>query len=194
MLGILLYSGDIILLDLYLNDDSLAIYLLAATAIKLLWIGIDSMGLVIYPHFISPDKELKPAVPLVLNRLFIIMSGVLAATFIIFLFAGRPIIRFVYGAQFPALYQLILLLIIATPGVMFYKFLSRFFAAVEQWTPVYTSLIIGIALNVAMIMLLVPQWGIEGAAYASVIAYLSTGFLIAGWYFVGFKKYKVSAT
>lgn len=188
MLGILLYSGDIILLDLFLADDALAVYLLAATAIKFLWLAIDSVGLVIFPEFVKPAEN--SSVLKQFNKLFLMMAVLLVAALVVFFFTGRWLLETIYGPQFPQLFELVLLLMVATFGVMFYKFLSRYFAAAEQWTPIYFSLLAGIAADVILIYWLVPLYGVTGAAYASVGAYLLTGMLIGIWYLSGTKKYK----
>ncbi len=188
LLGILLYSGDIILLDFYLDDAMLAEYLLASTAMKFIWLAIDSMGLVLFPEFIQPSTEAP--VMKTLNKVFLIVSGLLGISLLTFAFVGEYLVTAVYGSSFNNLFELIIILLIATFGVIFYKFLSRFFAAARQWSRIYVPLIAGIFSNVLLIRLLVPKYEVMGAAYASVGAYVITGFIIGAWYYADSKKLK----
>ena len=159
-----------------LGKESVAIYNVAALTAKSLWMVIDSIGLVAFPKMIATTREeelrwVKEAI-----KISVIFCFIPA---IVFLLIGEAFIVNFFGESYRDSIYTAYILIAASFPLVLYKIGSRLAAAKQLWSVTYFVLILSVLLNVALNFLLIPSFGIEGAAFSSLLTYTLCGFLLA---------------
>jgi len=150
---------------------SLGYYSIATAMAETLWYGANSVALVMFPHVSSLDrKEANRITPVVCrNAIFMTLVGA-----VVMFVVSRQLILFVFGpGMIPALHPLWLLL----PGIVTLtasKVISSYLGGIGK--PTYSTFIGAgtVILTIALDLLLIPRYGISGAAAASSIVYTCT--------------------
>jgi O-antigen/teichoic acid export membrane protein len=162
------YRLDNFIVNYYMGSSAVGIYSIAVRLAELLWRFPDAVGFVIFPKAAATEAlAMNRFTPRIFRlTLVITLVGGLGLALV-----GRPFIIMIYGTAFAsAFYPLLWLL----PGVVLLgaaKVLTNEIAG--RGFPHYNSLNSGLALLLTVIfdLLLIPNWGITGAAAASSIAY-----------------------
>ena len=94
------------------------------------------------------------------------------------LLLGRIAIRIMYGAEFLPSCQALYLLLPGTLAMCVYMILSRYFTSKNKQQVTIMAGIIGLTVNVALNLILIPRFGIAGAAIATTSSYSITAFLM----------------
>ena len=162
------YRLDALIVNGLAGVVSLGYYSIATAIAETLWYGANGFALVMFPHVSSLErKEANRITPVVCrNAIFVTLAGALV------MFAlSRELILVVFGStMLPALYPLWLLL----PGVVTLtaaKVIASYLSGIGK--PIYSTYISGgtLVLTVILDLLLIPRYGISGAAVASSIVY-----------------------
>lgn len=173
------YRLDALIVNGLAGVVSLGYYSIATAMAETLWYGANGFALVMFPHVSSLDrKEANRVTPVVCrNAVFMTLIGALV------MFAvSRELILFVFGpGMLPALNPLWLLL----PGIVTLttaKVLSSYLSGIGK--PTYSTYIAAftVTLTIALDLLLIPRYGINGAAAASSIVYTCTA-IVTVWFF-----------
>lgn len=101
-----------------------------------------------------------------------------AVTFV----AGPPLIDLVYGERYAAAGDVLRIHVLALPFVFMSAVLAKWLVAEELLLATLPRQIAGALVNVALNLALVPEWGIRGAAVATVVSYTVSSYLFC---FVG---------
>ena len=169
LMGHLTYRLDIYLVALFLDPRDVAFYSIAVSIIELAWYVPNSIGIVLFPKLSNETEE----------RIHPLTAEVCRHTFVITLVAtvgvtgvGIVGIPLLYGADYrPAILPLLAL----GPGVVvmsLYKVLTRNFSSRNRQQVSVVTALIGLVLNAALNVLLIPRLGTTGAALASSCAYV----------------------
>lgn len=169
LLGFLHYRIDVLFVSVLLGSVSVGYYSLAASVAEGLWIVSSAAATVLFPRVASErdEQHLKKFTPMVARNVF---SLTLAGSFLLFLL-GRWIIPLFYSSSFmPALTPLYILL----PGVAFMSItaiLANDYAG--RGRPMLNVYLAGcaVAVNILLNIILIPRFGIHGAALASTLSY-----------------------
>lgn len=169
------YRLDFFLVNIFLGVGSVGLYSVAVSMSEILWYLPSALALVLFPKVASEDvSESRRFTPVVCRNgfFFSILGGVAL------LFSGRLIVSTIFGKSFlPALTPLLILL----PGTIALgipKILSSDLTGRGRpLLPSYGSAI-GLVITVVLDIVLIPVWGIRGAALASTIAYSTTSCVI----------------
>lgn len=186
------YRLDMFIVNYYLGPTNVGIYTISVALAELLWHFPNAIGFVIFPKSASTKPEVMNTFT---PRVFRITLGLTTIGAIVLLFLGKTIIAFVYSSTFLPAYLPMLVLL---PGVVLLgggKVLTNEIAG--RGYPHYNSINSGVAfiLTIALDLLLIPQYGIIGAALASSIAYSLIFFIAIGFYlFVSRKKEGLSSS
>jgi O-antigen/teichoic acid export membrane protein len=171
LLQFLNYRLDSLIVNGLAGVVSLGYYSIATSMAETLWYGANGFALVMFPHVSSLDrKEADRITPVVCrNAIFMTLIGAL-----VMLAISSPLILFVFGSDMVnhALIPLWLLL----PGIVTLaaaKVISSYLSGIGK--PTYSTYIAAgtVILTVALDLLLIPRYGISGAAAASSIVYTS---------------------
>jgi O-antigen/teichoic acid export membrane protein len=170
ILAFINYKADIILVNFFLGPASTGIYVIAVQLAERLWLLSQSVSTVLLPRLSQLEKDenkRKKITPLISRWVFFatLLGSIILASLV------YPIIKFVFGVDYlDAITPLLVLLpgIIASSGA---RILANDLAA--RGRPefnLYTSLIT-VVINVIGNIVLIPEYGINGAAAATSICY-----------------------
>ena len=162
------YRLDVLIIAIYLPPKSVGYYTVATLISERLWTIPNSISIVLFPKVSSTSNDNANIITaqVARNTLFLVICLV-----IMIAAASYPIIHYLFGDQFiPAIKPMLFLL----PGIITLS-VSKIFAAdlSGRGLPQYatyastSSLIANVFLN----LILIPRFGISGAAFASSISY-----------------------
>lgn len=169
---------DIFIINYFVNTSVVGIYTVAASLANLFWLLTNSVSVALFPRLASLNIEKSRKLTSLLCRntlwLTIIACG-------LFLLVCRPIIIFVFGLHFAdASWALVLLM----PGIVG-QVVSRicFTDCSAKGYPGKATIAAGVtaSLTIVLDLLLIPRYGMYGAAVASSIAYCTSGLLGLYW-------------
>lgn len=164
------YRSDILIISYFLPAAFVGYYVIAVTIAEIIWKIPDAVGSVLLPHVAQMDNNSAKTFTPVVSR--VVLVPVTIACLMIFLF-GKNIITLAFGQEFlPSSSVLVILL----PGILsfaLWKILAN--DLIAQGYPVRYSLTSGIALVTMIVLdlLLIPKFGINGAAVASTVSYIA---------------------
>ena len=173
------YRLDMFIVNFFLGPAGVGIYAVSVRLAELLWYLPNAVGFVIFPKAAaSKPEEMNAFTP----RVFRITLGLTASGALILAFIGRPVINFIFSSAFLDAYMPFLVLL---PGVVLLggsKVLTNEIAG--RGYPHYNSLNAALALVVTVVLdfVLIPRYGVLGAALASSIAYTMILFTSIGFY------------
>jgi O-antigen/teichoic acid export membrane protein len=163
------YRADVLLLSWMLGDPHLiGYYALAVRIAEMTFYVPDSISAMLYPAISASNRaeadRLAPAVSrLAMLTTFMAAIAVVPAGFVAIWVLLKP----EWHAAFPAL-------VVIMPGILSLS-LSKVLAAYVSGLgrPIATAVagVVGLTVNLAVNLLLIPRWGIVGASAASLISY-----------------------
>jgi len=179
------YRLDNFIVNNYLGASGVGIYSISVRMAELLWRFPDAVSFVILPKAAATDKQVMNRFTPRIFRLTLLIT--LFGSFILAII-GKPFIQIVYSSQFVSAFIPMLWLL---PGVVLLgaaKVLTNEIAG--RGFPHYNSFNSGLALILTVLFdfLLIPQWGVAGAAAASSISYAATFVLAILFYQIVSRK------
>jgi O-antigen/teichoic acid export membrane protein len=165
------YRADILIISYFLTPSSVGLYVVAVTMAEVIWKLPDAIGSVLLPRIAGMSSaEAKDFTP---RACRIIILPLCVVCFTILLFSDK-LILLVLGPQYA---QSINVLMLLTPGIMMlsiWKILAN--DLIGQGYPGLYSVTSGLALvtMISLDFLLIPIYGINGAAIASTLSYAIT--------------------
>jgi O-antigen/teichoic acid export membrane protein len=167
----LAYRMDYWFINVYRSKDELGLYALASKLNQVLWLLPMTIAAVIIPFTVASSEEIAEKVKTILRLQF--SSYVVLA--ILLLVLSPFFIPFIFGIDFiDAVYPFIILL----PGVIIFTLttiLAAYFAGINRQD---INLKISFFCFFTIFIgdwILVPRYGMEGAAVASCIGYIASG-------------------
>ncbi len=162
------YRVDILIISYFLPAAAVGFYVAAVKLAEIVWKIPDAIGVVLLPRVakIGADSA-KLLTPAVSRIVFLIVS-----TMALFLgFFSRPIITLSLGPQFLPSNAVLLILLPGMISLTLWKIIAT--DMIAEGYPVKYSVTAMISLITMIILdiLLIPIYGIGGAAFASTIAY-----------------------
>ena len=173
MLQFFNYRLDMFILNAFLGPANVGIYTVSVRLAELLWYLPNAVAFVIFPKAAASEpEEMNVFTP----RVFRITLGLTTLGGLGLILLGRPAINLVFSSVFDTAYVPMLVLL---PGVILLggaKVLTNEIAG--RGYPYYNSVNSGLALVITVVLdlLLIPRYGVVGAALASSIAYTSIFF------------------
>ncbi len=180
MLSVLLsrinYSVDIFFLKGLCSIEEVAQYSFAATIIDYVWRLPEAFREVLLSK--SAKKYDRSAISFSVKLSFSIMFACLIG-FAVF---GKWLIRVVYGADFLPAYSIVLILILGAFPMALFKLIGAFLITQGKRGAHFATLAVSALVNIAANIYAVPQWGMYGAAWASVISYSVCGIVLTVYF------------
>lgn len=176
ILQFLNYRLDFFLVAAFRTTTEVGLYALAASLAQLLWLVSNTMATVLFPRVASDDEARGVAV----ERTAFFSRFALASTLvlgIVLALIADPFLRIVYGAEYvPATLPIWLLL----PGIVAFapvNVLAAHLAGAGR--PEFNVVVaaISVIVTVALDLVLIPAFGIAGAAVATSVAYATSAAL-----------------
>lgn len=173
------YRLDMFIVNYFLGSSSVGIYSISVGLAEVLWVLPDAVGFVIFPRAAATQAEsMNRFTPRVLGA----TMGLTALGALGLVLLGKPLIQMIYTSAFVSAYMPMLVLL---PGVVLlagHRVLTNDIAG--RGHPTYNSINAGavLVLTVVLDLMLVPRYGVVGAAIASSAAYMVAFLITIGFY------------
>lgn len=172
---------DTFLINIFLNPMAIGFYSIATGISEQLWLIPDSISTVLFPRVSSEtnEKKIKEFTPIVCRNTLFIMSLLAAFLFLI----GHWLITFLYSEQFinsVIPFQILLIGMVMLSGriILAHDFFGRGKPMLNTYITA-SALVINTILNI----ILIPKFGIIGAATATSISY-AISFIITSMVYI----------
>ena len=166
-------ARDAFLVNVILGVRQTGIYSVTSGLAETLWYIPNAMGTVMFSRAVDPKLD-AGRIAAVLTRTTLAVALVTAIPAFIL---GPRLVRFVYGAQFADAGVALRLIL---PGIVAYSVVAVLSRYITGRRPPGTGtliLVAGLALNIGANLVLIPVYGIRGAAAASSLSYVVTAAL-----------------
>jgi O-antigen/teichoic acid export membrane protein len=166
--GFFSYRADVYLLALLVGDPvQLGLYSIAVGLAELVFFLPDSVVTVFFPHVAGGSREEADETVALVTRITVAATGLAALPLALAAFIAVNLILPAYTGGLPALYVLL-------PGVVMLsasKTLSAYLNGIGRGGTVSMTAMASLAANVVINLVLIPVFGIVGAAAASLASY-----------------------
>jgi O-antigen/teichoic acid export membrane protein len=169
---------DYFLVRLFNDASAVGVYSISVTQGELLWILPTAVGFVLFPRvaaLVGTDAERAAA-----ETAFSLRWGALvtACGAIVLALIATPLTRIMYGnAYLPAVTPLRILLV-GIVASSFVQLLSSLLLGSGRLRLLILTTSVGLAINVSLNLVLIPHYGINGAACSSAVSYSVVGLLL----------------
>lgn len=170
LLMILNYSVDIIFLRFMGENRQLSLYSVAAVIINYVWVIPNAFKEVLTARVAREDSDERVAASC---RISLYITAIILVGFALL---GKIAIKIVFGNDFIDCYGVTLVLFIGAFSMIFFKMLGVVFVAEGRQKEYFIILLISVIANVIANYILIPIWGMYGAAIASIASYTVCGF------------------
>lgn len=170
---LVIINTDIVMIGAILSDEDVAIYR-AAMLIALLVGGVDEvMTVVIRPRVAAAyaNNRLADVVPEV-RRLAVLAAFIQLSLLVVFLALGQNSASYVFGEPYAPAFGIAVVLILAQAVAAFLGPVGVMLNMAHLERTHLSIVICVIAVNIALNFVLIPYFGLFGAAYASLITML----------------------
>lgn len=168
---------DIIMLQYMLDQKAVGHYAAAVTLSEVWYVIPSILMAAVFPKLIELKAETAGLytsfLQRALNSLFVL--SVLICIFI--LYFSDQIVSLFYGHDYSPAGNILKIHILAASFIFLRAVVSKWIVAEEIYFFSALSQTFGAAVNVAMNLLLIPAYGVEGAAWATLISYATAGYL-----------------
>lgn len=163
------YRLDVLLLSFFTGVGAVGLYATAVAAAEALWYLPEAVGTVLFPKIaFSTAEEASSFTPVVARLVFL-----LTLAFGLFVAAlSFPLVTWVFGADYAGSVTALRLLLPGAIALSMGKVLSSDLGGRGLLWYNTLAALSGLVATVALDLLLIPRWGINGAAVASSVSYL----------------------
>lgn len=179
LVGSLNYRLDVYLLALLLTPKQVAFYGVATSLAEVAWYVPNSVGVVLFPRLSHAPLEQVHQITAKVCRNTLAIAGAIVVGMLTVSWLFVPL---AYGSAYRATVPPLLILL---PGVMsmaIYKVLTRNFTSRDRQQVSILASSVALMLNVSLDWMLIPQWGVVGAAMASTAGYTAAGVLLLAFF------------
>lgn len=164
------YRVDVLFLKEMVSLSQLGMYSIGLGLAEYAWIIPDIFKEVLMNKTAKNDsiESIKFALRVSICIVFMIIVAVILL--------GEQLLLILYGESFVPAYQVTILLFAGIPSMVFFKIIGTLFVAQGQTKFYFFSLLISVVVKIMLNLLLVPEFGINGSAFASAISYSICGF------------------
>lgn len=170
------YSVDIILLKHLSNSYNLGIYSIATGLITYFWLIPDSFKEVLVSRVARSESLHSTLLSIKVSFLFLFI--VITS----FALVGDFAVTLMYGKEYSESYKVTLILSLGTFSMIFYKMFGVILLAEGKRYVYFFNLLVSVILNVILNLMLIPKFGMYGAAISTVFSYNVCGILFLSYF------------
>ena len=164
------YKADVIMLSLFeVEDAMIGVYSLAVSLSQRIWLIPDAMKDILLSRLTQKADCEEVAF---VSRISIMLTLIISFAFILI---GYPIIILFFGKSYSFAYSIVLWLLVGVIGMVFYKMIYAYNLINGKKHLNLVLLAWAAITNIILNVLLIPLYGITGAAIASSVSYLICG-------------------
>ncbi len=174
------YRLDVFIVNFFLGPAAVGIYAVSYGIAELIWNFPNAINFVLFPRIASEKGQNKNSLTVQILILSVILTSIGA---LILALIGQFLISFLYGNAFQEAYYPLLALL---PGVILLGAAKVLTAEIlGRGYPQYNSLIsgLGLAVTIAGDLIMIPRFGVMGAAVSSSLSYTVILIMSVGFYF-----------
>jgi O-antigen/teichoic acid export membrane protein len=175
------YKVDLYLIAAYLSSADVAFYAIGAGLAERCLMLPDAIGLVMFPKMASQKSEDAARLTAKVCRNLLLLG---TATAIVLIVVGKPLVTLLYGVSYAPAVRPMYILMGGVVMVGITRVLMRFFTSVNQHHHNIYIMGSAAAINVALNMVLIPRYGVLGAAASALVTYTAQ----AIWAVIVFRK------
>jgi O-antigen/teichoic acid export membrane protein len=169
LLTTLNYQVDVIILKAYVDFEQIGYYTIGVGLANQAWVIPDAFKDVLFAKTAKSDSMRDIRLSLIIN---IVFSTVL---FVVVSLIGKQIITILYGVEFISAYKVTTVIFAGSISMVLFKLLMPLYNAKGKQKISFYILLTSCIINIVMNIILIPLYGITGAALASVISYTICG-------------------
>lgn len=171
------YKIDVLMLEGNVSYADIGIYTLGVSLVSKLWLVPDAIKQMLTSKLTKGfgKEEVNKAL-----KTSLMWCGALA---IIIVVLGKPVINLLFGQPYSEAYTVMLYMLVGILGMVFYKIIYAYNVVLGKRIINMMILFVASITNILFNYYLIPLYGINGAAFSSVVSYLICGFM----FFVIFK-------
>jgi len=158
------YKLDILMLKALTPSAAVGVYSVGVALADHLWLIPDAFKEALFSRGSKSDAvspfNLSLKLSLVITAAACVALGVL----------GQVVIRLLYGVEFLGAYGSLVVLLIGIPFMSIFKIINPYFIAHGKTKSYFFTLVCGFAANLIGNSLMIPRWGTQGAAVATVVS------------------------
>ncbi|PHS70846.1 MAG: hypothetical protein COB22_07760 [Cycloclasticus sp.] len=164
------YKADIFLVNFFLNPASAGVYVIAVQLSERLWVFSQAISTVLLPKLseLSSDEEKRKQITPLITRFTLFFTVLIT---VVFALVASPFISIVFGSEYRGVLTPLLILL---PGIVLTsgsRILSNDLAARgKPELNLYVAIVV-VFCNVVGNLILIPKFGLIGAAIATTVAY-----------------------
>lgn len=166
------YRLDIFLIALFLVPEQVAYYGVATSLAELAWYFPNSVGSVLFPWLSHKPLNEVHQITAQAIRITLLFTGLIIIGLAIVSWILVPMI---YGLVYKAAVPALILLLPGILAVAVHKVINRNFASRDRQQITILSSVIAMVIIVGLDLLMIPRWGIVGAAVSSSLGYFVAG-------------------
>jgi O-antigen/teichoic acid export membrane protein len=170
------HIATFVLLMSRVNPSDIGLFAAATAMASRLWMVSDAFHVALLPRA-SGDPEGQGRVIAQTTRLCLAVSAVIALG--VFLFS-EPLIQFILSPRFLPVLSAFQWLLLGAWIRVIPKILTAYFSGTERPGINSVAMCLSVGVNISLMLLLLPIWGLVGAAFATMIAYFIEGLFLAG--------------
>ncbi|MFN3916645.1 MAG: oligosaccharide flippase family protein [Flavobacteriales bacterium] len=162
------YRLDIWMVSYYKGEEQLGYYTLAVNVAQFMLLFSRTMGVIMLPYLSEKSNDERKELFVLFSR---INTTITLGFLLIFLVVGQLVIPLLYGQVFIASVPSFYILIFAVFFTCISQLQTTYFASNNMNMQCLNSNILALSATVLFNFLLIPKYGIIGAAYATLISY-----------------------
>jgi O-antigen/teichoic acid export membrane protein len=170
---------DYILLRVFGDASTVGIYSVAVGQAELLWILPTAVGFVLFPRvaaLVRDDSERAARETAAVLRWNVLLTS---AGALVLAVLATPLTRIVYGDAFVPAVTPLRILLVGIVASSFLQVLSSLLLGTGRLRLMILTTAGGFALNLGCNLVLIPRYGMKGAAASSAFSYTVTGLVLA---------------
>lgn len=170
---------DVFLIAYFTDPAELAFYVIAVSIVERMKLLTEALAQAAYPQLAGLDEERAAefACDVVRQSILWVLSAALPIAL-----AAPLFVPLVYGAPYSASVLPLLVLLPGLVGLTVYRVLFRYFMAIDRQGVNVVAQNVALVANIVLNLVLIPSYGINGAAVSSSVTYI----LVAGLVSVAF--------
>lgn len=166
------YRLDVFLIAMFLSPEQVAYYGVATSLAELAWYFPNSVGSVLFSRLSNSPLNQIHQMTADACRITLALTGMIVVALAVACWFFVPII---YGPAYRAAIPSLVILLPGILAVAVHKVLNRNFASRDRQQITILSSTIAMVIIITLDILLIPRWGIVGAAFASSVGYFFAG-------------------
>lgn len=165
------YRVDIWIVQVFLGAAALGLYSLAASLATMLWILPRSASRVLMPYVAAEEEGAPVAEVARISRLFFLATAAIA---VVAALTVEHWIGLLYGAEFVGAGPAFVVLLVGSVPFSLSVVLAATLSGMNRLEENLVASFAGLVVTVVLDLILIPRYGIAGAAWASSASYLVT--------------------